>query len=198
MATHSSILGWEIPWTEESGWLHCVVSQRSRTRLSDSTTIVDYSSLWHHTIQQCCGGLWHCRAFFCIAKSLSYAHNYRLIPRNRIQFPVLNRTLLFIHPQCNCFLYQPQTPSPSLSLPSSPLTTTSLISFRSVCILLAVSKQRVYEIRVATSRTIFTCLSKVLLKLHHEIDALKIFTNQNPKLDSLHYICLSCPLYLYS
>lgn len=97
---------------------------------------------------------------------------------------MLYRTLLFIHPQCNCFLYQPQTPSPSLSLPSSPLATTSLISFSSLCILLAVSKQRVYEIRVATSRTIFTCLSKVLLKLHHETDALKIFTNQNPKLDS--------------
>ena len=30
MATHSSILVWEIPWTEEPGG-----SQKSRTRLSD-------------------------------------------------------------------------------------------------------------------------------------------------------------------
>ena len=28
MATHSSILSWRIPWTEEPGWLHSVGSQR--------------------------------------------------------------------------------------------------------------------------------------------------------------------------
>ena len=28
MATHSSILAWEIPWTEESGGLQCMGSQR--------------------------------------------------------------------------------------------------------------------------------------------------------------------------
>ena len=28
MATHSSILDWEIPWTEEPGWLESVGSQR--------------------------------------------------------------------------------------------------------------------------------------------------------------------------
>ena len=28
MATHSSILAWEIPWTEEPGELQSVVSQR--------------------------------------------------------------------------------------------------------------------------------------------------------------------------
>ena len=35
MATHSSILAWRIPWTEEAGGLQCVGSQ-SRTRLSVS------------------------------------------------------------------------------------------------------------------------------------------------------------------
>ena len=30
MATHSSILAWEIPWTEERGGLQSVVSQRVR------------------------------------------------------------------------------------------------------------------------------------------------------------------------
>ena len=34
-ATHSSILAWEIPWTEESGGLQSMGSQRSRTRLRD-------------------------------------------------------------------------------------------------------------------------------------------------------------------
>ena len=32
-ATHSSILAWEIPWTEEPGGLQSMGSKRSRTRL---------------------------------------------------------------------------------------------------------------------------------------------------------------------
>ena len=36
MPTHSSVLAWEIPWTEEPGGLQSMGSQ-SRTRLSDST-----------------------------------------------------------------------------------------------------------------------------------------------------------------
>ena len=35
MATHSSILAWEIPWTEECGRLQSMGSQKSQTRLSD-------------------------------------------------------------------------------------------------------------------------------------------------------------------
>ena len=31
MATHPSVLAWEIPWTEESGGLQSMGSQRSRT-----------------------------------------------------------------------------------------------------------------------------------------------------------------------
>ena len=34
MATHSCILAWEIPWTEEPGGLQYVVSQKSLTQLS--------------------------------------------------------------------------------------------------------------------------------------------------------------------
>ena len=37
MATHSSILGWRIPWTEETGELQSMRSQ-SWTRLSNSHT----------------------------------------------------------------------------------------------------------------------------------------------------------------
>ena len=37
MATNSSILTWEIPWTEQPGGLQSVESQ-SQTRLSDSLT----------------------------------------------------------------------------------------------------------------------------------------------------------------
>ena len=35
MATYSSILAWEIPWTEEPGGLQSLGSQMSWTRLSD-------------------------------------------------------------------------------------------------------------------------------------------------------------------
>ena len=38
MATHSSILVWEIPWTEEPGGLKSMGSKKSQTRLSDKTT----------------------------------------------------------------------------------------------------------------------------------------------------------------
>ena len=35
LATHSSILAWEIPWTEETGRLQSMGSQKSQTGLSD-------------------------------------------------------------------------------------------------------------------------------------------------------------------
>ena len=35
MATHSSILAWRIPWTEEPAGLQCVGSQKGLTQLSD-------------------------------------------------------------------------------------------------------------------------------------------------------------------
>ena len=34
MATPSSILAWEIPWTEESSWLQATVLQKSQIGLS--------------------------------------------------------------------------------------------------------------------------------------------------------------------
>ena len=37
MTTHSSILAWEIPWTEEPGVLQSMGSLRVGTRLSDFT-----------------------------------------------------------------------------------------------------------------------------------------------------------------
>ena len=38
MATHSSILTWEIPWTEEPGGLQSMGSQKSQTQLSSDQT----------------------------------------------------------------------------------------------------------------------------------------------------------------
>ena len=39
MATHSSILAWEISWTEEPGRLQSMESQKNQTQLSDETRI---------------------------------------------------------------------------------------------------------------------------------------------------------------
>ena len=39
MATHSSILSWEIPWTEELGRLQSMVLQKSWVQLGKYTTI---------------------------------------------------------------------------------------------------------------------------------------------------------------
>ena len=35
IATHSNILVWEIPWTEEPGGLQSMGSRKSQTQLSD-------------------------------------------------------------------------------------------------------------------------------------------------------------------
>ena len=35
MATHSSILAWDIPWTEEPGKLQFMGLQKNQTRLGD-------------------------------------------------------------------------------------------------------------------------------------------------------------------
>ena len=35
MATHSSVLAWETPWTEEPGGLQSMALQRGQTQLSD-------------------------------------------------------------------------------------------------------------------------------------------------------------------
>ena len=40
MTTHSSILGWEIPWTEEPGRLHSMGSQRARHDLATEHVIL--------------------------------------------------------------------------------------------------------------------------------------------------------------
>ena len=41
MATHSSILAWEIPWTEEPGGLQSMGLQKSQIQLSDKTTTTE-------------------------------------------------------------------------------------------------------------------------------------------------------------
>ena len=42
MAGHSTILAWEIPWTDKPGRLQSMGSQRSRTQLSTHTAACLY------------------------------------------------------------------------------------------------------------------------------------------------------------
>ena len=49
MATHSSILAWEIPWMEEPGGLQFMGLQKSWTQLGD------YTATTHDTWETVCG-----------------------------------------------------------------------------------------------------------------------------------------------
>ena len=42
MATHCSILAWKIPWTKEPGGLQSTGLAKSRTRLSDFTSLQNH------------------------------------------------------------------------------------------------------------------------------------------------------------
>ena len=42
MATHSNILAWRIPWTEEPGGLQSTGAQKSQTWLRTNTHILSY------------------------------------------------------------------------------------------------------------------------------------------------------------
>ena len=46
MATHSSILAWEIPWTEKPGRLQSMGSQRVRHNLATKQHGVSSSHVW--------------------------------------------------------------------------------------------------------------------------------------------------------
>ena len=53
METHSSILAWEIPWTEEPGWLRSMGSQRVRHNCSNlACTHAHYQSTTSSQIRQ--------------------------------------------------------------------------------------------------------------------------------------------------
>ena len=50
MATHSNILAWKIPWTEEPGWLQPTGSQRGRARThAHGTHTHTKNSVYQHT-----------------------------------------------------------------------------------------------------------------------------------------------------
>jgi len=59
ITTHFSIPAWEIPWTEEPGWLQSMGSQKSWTRLSNLNNNTSESSLvwlqwpWRYPKQTC-------------------------------------------------------------------------------------------------------------------------------------------------
>ena len=55
MATHSSILAWRIPWAEEPGGLHSLVSQRvrhDRSYFSIARGHADVKNVFHIIVQR--------------------------------------------------------------------------------------------------------------------------------------------------
>ena len=54
MATHSSLLAWEIPWTEENGVLHSLGSQRLGHDLVTKQQQKEMTMLWRG---ECCHGI---------------------------------------------------------------------------------------------------------------------------------------------
>ena len=53
MATHSSILAWEITWTEEPGGLQSIGSQRVGHNWSNLPIISDVENLFMHLLTIC-------------------------------------------------------------------------------------------------------------------------------------------------
>ena len=52
MATHSSILAWRIPWTEELSGLQTMGSQRVRQdRVTNTSFIISYLAMWETPLQ---------------------------------------------------------------------------------------------------------------------------------------------------
>ena len=49
MATHSSVLAWRIPWTEEPGGLWSIGSQR------DTTEVTQHACITNKIIKKICG-----------------------------------------------------------------------------------------------------------------------------------------------
>ena len=53
LATHSSTLAWEIPWTEEPGRLHSMGSQTIRHNIASEYTCTHnskYALIWSNTL----------------------------------------------------------------------------------------------------------------------------------------------------
>ena len=116
MVTHSSILAWRIPWTEELGRLQSVGSQRVGLELRTSTftfttvmyrrrpklqkiLFLSFKLCWHIIDSQCCVNLCYTVKRFSYTHIYSYSYSFplRFITGYWIYFPVLcSRILLFI------------------------------------------------------------------------------------------------------
>ena len=79
MATHSSILAWRIPWTEEPGGLRSMGSPKSQTELKQLST---YACMHNHTYQV--PGVTH----WCLSQDIrGFKNRFLCGQHNEIPFP---------------------------------------------------------------------------------------------------------------
>ena len=74
MATHSSILAWRIPWTEEPGGLQSIGSQKDRHDWATKHSTV--FQLWTHTSITCCSVYHNLKKYFKLDFSFSPANSW--------------------------------------------------------------------------------------------------------------------------
>ena len=74
MATHSSILAWRIPWTEEPGGLQSIGSQKDRHDWATKHSTV--FQLWTHTSITCCSVYHNLKKYFKLDFSFSSANSW--------------------------------------------------------------------------------------------------------------------------
>ena len=81
MATHSAILAWETPWTEEPGGLQSMGSQRVRHDWATFALAFTYKKSYHFTGDQGCANTleayWQTCYFFCLKKDETDVGDHR-------------------------------------------------------------------------------------------------------------------------
>ena len=85
MTTHSSILAWEIPWTEEPGTLQSMGSQKSRTWLSNKTPTI-FCGQWLGRVHQ--------TRFWCIPQTTVLIEEALLIHKTKYNIYNINGLIL--------------------------------------------------------------------------------------------------------
>ena len=101
MASHSSILAWEIPWTEEPGG---VLQPRGCKRLSDSTPVFEISAAHSLTAHPCLTAHPRSRSFLLLFFNLMQPLGCKRLNDSTVVFEISAAHSLTAHPCSRSFL----------------------------------------------------------------------------------------------